>query len=117
MEMIGKKISINRGNIATLRLKRKNGNFEVGDEIKFSIVNMFDYNDVKLQKIVTIDRTSQFAYIELKPEDTRFDEIPYDGIEYRYEILYNGNRTLIGANGIDNNVIVIYAEAGDKRWN
>lgn len=114
MEMIGKTISINRGNTATLRLKRKNGNFEVGDEIKFSIVDMYDYNNVKMQKTVIVDQPSQFAYIELEPDDTRFEEIPYEGLEYRYEILYNGVKTLIGAGRPDNNIIIIYAEAGDK---
>lgn len=114
MEMIGKTISINRGNSGVIRVKLKTGEFKIGDTVKFSIVDELDYNNVKFQKIVTVEQNSPYAYIYLEPDDTRFDEIPYNGVQYRYEILYNREKTLIGADRSDNNIIIIFAEAGDK---
>ena len=114
MEIIGKEIRVNRGDRATIRLKRKDTNFSIGDVIKFSVVDKQNYNNVLLQKTVTITESSEYAYIPLTKQDTTFGDIKNKSKEYRYEIEYNNDLTLIGANEDDDNVFVLFAEAGDR---
>lgn len=109
-----KKIHINRGERATIRLKRKDEQFKTGDTIKFSIVDKRDYNNVYFQKEYQTQEVSDYIDITLMPEDTRFAEIKKDFLEYRYEIEYNNVITLLGASDDSDNIIKIYAEAGDK---
>ena len=114
MKIIDREISINKGDRATIRLKRKDGNFEIGDKIKFSIIDKGNYNNVMLQKTFTITEQSEYAYITLTKEDMTFGDVKNNSKEYRYEIEYNNDITLIGANENDDNVLLLYAEAGDK---
>lgn len=102
-------ISFNRGSRKTIRLK---GNLKANDDIKFSIVNREDYNEVYLQKhfIVSEDCTSYDFVIE--SNDTRFG----DNVKkkYAYEIELNNNKTIIGDNANKDNILILYREAGDK---
>ena len=47
---VTKTISINRGSRGSIKLRNTNGNFKVGDKIKFSIVDKDNYNDLIFQK-------------------------------------------------------------------
>ena len=114
MEIIGKEIRVNRGDRATIRLKRKDENFSVNDVIKFSVEDKQDYNKVLLQKTVIITESSEYADILLTKQDTTFGDVKNKSKEYRYEIEYNNDITLIGANEDDDNVFILFAEAGDR---
>ena len=114
MKIVGREISINKGDRATIRLKRKEGNFAVNDKIKFSIIDKSNYNKVMLQKTFVVTEQSQYAYITLTKEDMKIGDVIKESKEYRYEIEYNDDITLIGANENDDNVLLLYAEAGDK---
>ena len=54
-----------------------------------------------------------YAYILLNEEDTRFAKIDKK-LFCKYEIEYNKCLTLVGADDDNENIIIIYAEAGDK---
>lgn len=114
LKIENKEIHINRGDRATIRLKRKDEQFKIGDLVKFSIVDKRDYNNVYFQKEYQIQEDNEYVDIFLLEDDTRFLEIKKGFLECRYEIEYNGVVTLLGASDNDDNVIKIYAEAGDK---
>lgn len=109
-----KEIHINRGDRATIRLRRKEEQFKTGDLVKFSIVDKRNYNNVLFQKEYQVQEDSEYVDIFFLEDDTRFAEIKKGFLECRYEIEYNGGITLLGASENDNNVIKIYAEVGDK---
>ena len=115
MKIIGNEIHINRGDRGTIRIKSKDNDFKVGDKLKFSIVDKRNYNEVFFQKEYKIDEAGEYATIPLMEEDTRFAVIDRKCLECRYEIEYNNSTTLIGANDNDDNIIKIYAEAGEKQ--
>lgn len=114
MKIIGKEIHINRGDRATIKIKSKDGKFKVGDKIKFSIVDKMNYNNVFFQKVYEITEEGEYALIPLLEEDTRFSVIDKKPLKCKYEIEYNGSTTLIGSSDNEDNIIIIYAEAGDK---
>lgn len=113
IKIIGKEIRINRGDRAAIRLKLKNGEFKKGDVIKFSIVDRRNYNIVFFQNEYKVSKTGKYAYILLNEEDTRFAKIDKK-LFCKYEIEYNKCLTLVGADDDNENIIIIYAEAGDK---
>lgn len=106
-----KSIEINRGDAGTIVLKNKSGNFEIGDTIKFSVVEKKNYNKVVLQKEYTINTQGNTFNIVLDSEDTRFGDIISKPVIYWYEIEYNGNQTLIGYDENGAKEFILYPEA------
>lgn len=109
-----KSIEINRGDEGTIVLKNKSGNFEVGDTIKFSVVEKKNYNKVVLQREYTVSEQSDSFNIVLESEDTRIGEIISKPVVYWYEIEYNGNQTLIGYDDKGAKEFILYPEAPEK---
>lgn len=109
-----KSIEINRGDAGTIILKNKSGNFEVGDTIKFSIVERKNYNNLVFQKEYTVSEESNVFNIFLESEDTRIGEIISKPVVYWYEIEYNGNQTLIGYDDKGAKELILYPEAPEK---
>lgn len=116
METVDKGIHINRGDRITIRIKSKKENFKVGDKLKFSIVDKDNYNNVFFQKVYEVTEESEYALIPLMEEDTRFVTIDKKPFKCKYEIEYNGAITLVGSSDDEDNLMIIYAEAGDKGW-
>lgn len=109
-----KTIEINRGDAGTIQLTNKSGVFNIGDVIKFSIVEKKNYNNVVFQKEYTQSIESDKFDITLSSEDTRIGEITSKPVAYWYEIEYNGNQTLIGYDDDGAKEFIIYPEAPNK---
>lgn len=109
-----KEIKINRGNRGTLKLVNKNGNFAIGDKLKFSIVDKNNYNNLIFQKEFIVTENSNVAYITLTKEDTTIGEIISKKKEYWYEIEYNGDLTILGFDDDGAKKFILYPEAPMK---
>ncbi len=109
-----KSIEINRGDAGTIKLTNKNGNFNVGDTIKFSIVERKNYNIVMFQKKYVVEEESDTFYLTLTSEDTKIGDIISKPTTYWYEIEYNGNQTLIGYDDSGAKEFILYPEAPEK---
>lgn len=110
-----KSLSINRGDRGTIRLKLKDNKiFNVGDKIKFSIVNRRDYNDVVFQKEYTVTTQSNTFDLLLTKDDTTIGDVISKSITYNYEIEYNGDQTLLGYDDERGKPFILYPEAGTK---
>lgn len=109
-----KNIEINRGDAGTIKLTNNDGNFSVGDLIKFSVVEKGNYKNVVLQKEIEIESASSIAYITLNPNDTRIGDVISKAMTYWYEIEYNGNQTLIGYDSNKAKKFIIYPEAPNR---
>lgn len=109
-----KTIEINRGDRGTIVLKNKNGNFKVGDVLKFSILRKKDYNIVVFQKNYVVSEESNTFNIGLTSEDTRIGDIISKPITYWYEIEYNGDNTILGYDSKGAKKFILYPEAPNK---
>lgn len=109
-----KAISINRGDRGTLRLINTHGNFNIGDKIKFSIVEKDNYKNVVYQKTFTVIEESPYFYLTLTKNDTKIGEIISKQVVYYYEIEYNGDQTLIGHDKTKGKKFILFPEAADK---
>lgn len=110
-----KSIEINRGSTGTIRIKNKNGSFSIGDKLKLSIVEKGNYDNVLFQKEYEVMEESEFAYITLIPEDTRFCNIISKEETFWYEIELNDSQTLIGFDSEKGKNFIIYPEAPKKK--
>lgn len=109
-----KSIEINRGDAGSITITNKNGNFNIGDTIKFSIVEKKNYNKVAFQKEYTINEEKETFEIGLTSEDTKIGPIISQPVTYWYEIEYNGNQTLIGYDENGAKKFILYPEAPNK---
>lgn len=109
-----KTIEINRGDSGTITLTNKSGNFNVGDVLKFSIVEKKNYNNVLFQKEYTVETQSDTFDMPLTSEDTKIGNIISKPTTYWYEIEYNGNQTLIGYDENGAKEFILYPEAPEK---
>jgi len=109
-----KEIEINRGDRGTIKVTCSNGNFQVGEKIKFSVVEKNDYSNVVLQKEFPILEESNVMYITLTKEDTTIGEVINRKKEYWYEIEYSGDLTLVGHDSNGAKKFILYPEAQAK---
>lgn len=109
-----KSIEITRGDRATIKLKNKTTDFNVGDVIKFSIVEKRNYNNLVFQKTYEVLESGETFDITLTSEDTTIGDIISDKKEYWYEIEYNGNQTPIGFDENKAKKFILYPEAPNK---
>lgn len=109
-----KEIEINRGDRGTLKLINKKGNFEIGDKLKFSIVDKKEYNNLIFQKEFIVTENSNVTYITLTKEDTTIGDVISKKKEYWYEIEYNGDLTILGFDDDGAKKFILYPEAPIK---
>lgn len=111
---VTKTISINRGSRGSIKLKNTNGNFKVGDKIKFSIVDKNDYNNLIFQKEFRVIEESPEFILTLTRDDTKIGEIISREKVFNYEIEYNNDTTLIGYDKNKGKKFILYPEAPDQ---
>lgn len=115
IDNLTKTISMNRGDKVTIKVTAKDDEtFNVGDRIKFSIVEKNNYNNVLFQKKYIVTEESSEYFLTLLPDDTRFADIISAAKEYWYEIEYNDEFTLIGYDPAKAKKFILYPEAPDK---
>ncbi len=107
-------IEVTRGDSLTIQLTNKNGNFVIGDRIKFSVVEKKNYKNVIFQKSFEVKENSDSVYLILTSEDTRIGDVISKKQEFWYEIEYNDSQTLIGYDSDGAKKFTIYPEAPMK---
>jgi hypothetical protein len=91
-----KTMKISRGERRTFKIVNKNGNFNIGDTFRLTIVEKKHYENVKFQKTYVNTRDTNEMHITLEPEDTMFCDVICKEKEYWYEIKYNDTQILVG---------------------
>lgn len=109
LKIEGNKISMNKGDRATIRIKG-NDIFNLGDKLKFSLIERNKYNEVVLEKILTITEETDTCFLTFTEIDTKIIDIMSGKRVFNYEIKYNDMLVVIGANEKDENIFTIYPE-------
>lgn len=112
-------IHLSRGDSAIIQIKNESSSFEIGDEIKFSIMKKNNCEAVLLSKVYTVRDSSEdnsIFEIFLTPEDSKSfcPPIKTGNLTYWYEIeLKSGDvvNTLIGYDDNGAKELIIYPEA------
>ena len=103
-KIIGDKIHLTRGDIATIEVKAKNNDetdytFQKGDVVRLNVFKSKDCGCVVLTKDVTVNEESTSVDISLTSEDTTIDELINKPKKYWYEVILNpetNEQTIIG---------------------
>ncbi len=109
-----KTIHLTRGDEATIKLTNLNGNFVIGDKIKFTIVEKNHNETIAFQKEYTVSTESNEIYLTLTSQETKIGEIINKPVDYWYEIEYNGSQTLVGYDEDGAKILTLYPETSDK---
>ena len=106
LDINGKNISITRGDYMPLTINTTNEvdgepyEFQVGDVIRFTIMESGNVEKILLQKDFTIEETSTEITISLTANEMKIGEISSEAIKYWYEVeLYpdtDYTQTIIG---------------------
>ena len=114
---LDKTLHHNRGAKGTIRLNKKNGNFNVGDTLKFSILEKGNYNNVIFQKnFKVLEEKSSFC-LNFTSEEMRIGEVISKEEEYWYELKLNDETPLIAFDREKAKKFILYPEAPNKEVN
>lgn len=113
-------IYITRGDVASLdvTIYQEDGSyyvFQKGDEVRLTVVEKNNYDNVLIQKTAKAIDGDQYVTITLEKEDTRFSQIISKPVDYWYEIELNPNddpQTIIGHDEDGPKIFRIYPEGG-----
>ena len=113
LEIKNKNISLNRGEKITIQLTCGNSSFEVGDKIKFSIMEKGNSDNVIFQKIFISEARRDTIPLTLEAEETKIGEPIKTGYkDYWYEIELNEETTLIGYDNYGPKLFILWPESG-----
>jgi hypothetical protein len=113
-------IYITRGDVASLdvTIYQEDGSyyvFQKGDEVRLTVVEKNNYDNVLIQKTSKAIDGDQYVTITLEKEDTRFSQIISKPVDYWYEIELNPDndpQTIIGHDEDGPKIFRIYPEGG-----
>lgn len=111
-------ISINRGDIASIKLKipMEEGfyEFQPDDVITFGVYEPNKYHkEAVILKEIVVEEPTEKVTIELTSEDTRIGELINEPIPYWYEIQLNHEQTIIGYDDKGAKYFNLYPEGSD----
>lgn len=92
LEIKGKNIDVTRGNILPLTIDVKQTNtdtpyeFQVGDIIRFTIMESGNVKNILLQKDFTITEPTTEANIVITANEMKIGELSSEAVKYWYEI-------------------------------
>ena len=115
-------INITRGNNAVIGVTADAHDdtpytFQNGDIIRFAIYEKGNYNNLKREKLVTVNEETEEVKIELTKEDTKIDDIINKPVNYWYEIeLIKGEtvQTILGHDENGAKVFRLYPEGVEE---
>lgn len=116
-----KQIKLTRGDDCILEIKAvdKNKNrykFAVNDVIRLNVYTKKNYNDLKLQKDVTVREESDYVDMVLTSELTKIGDIINKPVDYWYEIVLNPEtnpQTIMGYDEDGSKVFTLYPEGAE----
>ena len=126
LDIEGKNISITRGNVLPLTIdtisERNNApyEFQVGDIIRFTIMESGNVNNIFLQKDFTVKEAGIETDIVLTANEMKIGELSSEKVKYWYEIELapdtDFTQTIVGYDIEDGPAILtILPEGGDKK--
>lgn len=121
----GKNIEINRGNILPLTINTINEindipyEFQIGDVVRFTVMEEDNVNKVLLQKDFTVQEATTDFQIMLTANEMKIGELSSEAVKYWYEIELapdtDYTQTIIGYDLEEGPAILtILPEGGDK---
>ena len=121
----GKNIDINRGNILPLTINTKNDvndipyEFQVGDVVRFTVMEEDNVKNILLQKDFTVQEVTTDFQIMLTANEMKIGELSSEAVKYWYEIELapdtDYTQTIIGYDLEEGPAILtILPEGGDK---
>lgn len=125
LDIDGKNISITRGNILPLTVNTKNKaddtlyEFQVGDIIRFTIMENGNVKNVFLQKDFTVEQVGTDVDIVITANEMKIGELSSEAVKYWYEIELapdtDYTQTIIGYDIEEGPAILtLLPEGGDK---
>ena len=126
LDIKGKNIDITRGNILPLTIDTKNKEedslyeFQVGDIIRFTIMESGNVNNILLQKDFEITEPTTEAEIVITANEMKIGELSSEAVKYWYEIELapdtDYTQTIIGYDMEEGAAILtLLPEGGDKK--
>lgn len=126
LDIKGKHIDITRGNILPLTIDTKNKEedslyeFQVGDIIRFTIMESGNVNNILLQKDFEITEPTTEAEIVITANEMKIGEISSEAVKYWYEVELapdtDYTQTIIGYDLEEGAAILtLLPEGGDKK--
>ena len=117
----GSTIHITRGDIASINIRCETANgvdyqFVAGDVVRFKVMEKKKVDQVKLQKDVTVEETTDVVTIMLSSNDTKIDGLINSPVKYWYEVELNPDtvpQTIIGYDPSGEKLFILYPE-GDE---
>lgn len=121
----GKNIEINRGNILPLTIDTRSElndvpyEFQVGDVVRFTVMEADNVNNVLLQKDFTVQEVTTEFQIILTANEMKLGELSSEAVKYWYEIELapdtDFTQTIIGYDMEEGAAILtLLPEGGDK---
>lgn len=121
----GKNIEINRGNILPLTINTKNEindipyEFQIGEVVRFTVMEEDNVNKVLLQKDFTVEEATTEFQIVLTANEMKLGELSNEAVKYWYEVELapdtDYTQTIIGYDLEEGPAILtILPEGGDK---
>lgn len=125
LDIDGKNISITRGNILPLTVNTKNKaddtlyEFQIGDIIRFTIMENGNVKNVFLQKDFTVEQVGTDVDIVITANEMKIGELSSEAVKYWYEIELapdtDYTQTIIGYDIEEGPAILtLLPEGGDK---
>ena len=126
LDIKGKHINITRGNILPLTIDTKNKEedslyeFQVGDIIRFTIMESGNVKNILLQKDFTITEPTTEAEIVITANEMKLGEVSSEAVKYWYEVELapdtDYTQTIIGYDLEEGAAILtLLPEGGDKQ--
>lgn len=126
LDIKGKHIDITRGNILPLTIDTKNKEedslyeFQVGDIIRFTIMESGNVKNILLQKDFTITEPTTEAEIVITANEMKIGEVSSEAVKYWYEVELapdtDYTQTIIGYDLEEGAAILtLLPEGGDKQ--
>ena len=117
-----KQININRGDVGNIKVTAtyEDGTaytFQVNDVVRLGIFTSGNYDDVILEKDVTVQSQTPYVIIPLTSANTTIGEIINNPVPYYYEIQLNPDtnpHTLVGHDENGAKIFMLYPEGAKQ---
>lgn len=112
-----KQISVTRGDILSVKINAKIGDedyeFQVGDVLRFKVMERKKPKKIYLQKDVSVDTESEYVQFDFDTTETQFGQLINKPKDYWYEVELNPEtapQTIIGYDEDGEKLFTLYPE-------
>ena len=117
-----KQININRGDVGNLKVTAtyEDGTaytFQIGDVVRFGIFANGNYNDIILEKDVTVQAETSYVVVPLTAQNTTIGDIINSPVSYYYEVQLNPDtdpHTIVGHDENGPKIFMLYPEGAKQ---